>query len=141
MSRPQRKFSIFYHVFVGMFIIGTAFLPLFAAEVFSEEIPVPPIAWIISCGWALMMAIIYWYVSWRCSSEELTFYEGLLFVAYSMAAMTPNFSFFFVMPSLLFVFLSSVFFALRGDIARDAGYAKMRFYRLVTRFYKNRMRQ
>jgi hypothetical protein len=103
--------------------------------------PVPAFAWIISCAWAALTAALYFYASWRCSSEELPYYEGLLFVAYSMSAVTPNFSFFFVIPSLLFVFLSSLAFALWGDISRNRDYAKTRFYSLIGQFYKNRMRQ
>jgi hypothetical protein len=50
-------------------------------------------------------------------------------------------SFATVLPGLLFAFWASVFFSLRGDLSRDAGYSQTEWHRLVSYFYRHRMKQ
>jgi hypothetical protein len=103
--------------------------------------PVPSALWLAAILWPVIIAILWLYANRRCSSEQLRFNDGMLWIAGSMMAGWLYLSFVIVLPVLLFAFAFSVLAAIYGDIRRSPAYAQTKWHGFVRLCYRNRMRQ
>jgi CDP-diglyceride synthetase len=141
MAVERPKFSFVVHFYFGVFLILLAICPIAAAERIAEDkgsaLAHSP-ALLILPG---ILAVMFWYAHKRCSSEQMVFRDGLLWVTASTMTGWVYMSFVTVLPSLLAALFGSVFFALAGDARRDPKYAATKWIALVKFFYRNRMRR
>jgi hypothetical protein len=89
---------------------------------------------------ALIQAILY-FAQRRCSSEDLTFWEGLLVAAASVTTRSSLLSLLRALPLLLAIVLLSVWFALDHDGNSSARHAGLRFGMLIIGVHKRRLRR
>jgi hypothetical protein len=137
-TRPQ--FSLFVYFYLVTFSLLLAFLPICLVATIGR-LAISPGYWLASLIWPVVIVVLAFYAHRRCSSDRMRFRDGLLWVTVSMMTGWVYMSFFTVWPVLLLVFWASVFFAVSGDLKRAPGYSQARCHRLVSYFYRNRMRQ
>jgi hypothetical protein len=97
--------------------------------------------WLASFMWPGVIIALAFSAPRRCSSDRMCFRDGLLWVTASMMTGWVYMSFLTVWPELLVVFWGSIVVAIYGDLNRAPGYSQARWHRLVSYFYRNRMRQ
>ncbi len=140
MQTARPRFSLFVYFYLVTFFLLLGFLPIcFVATI--GRVAVHPRYWVVSLIWPVVMIALVFYAQRRCSSERMHFRDGLLWITASMMTGWVYMSFFTVWPALLVAFWGSVFFAIYGHLNRAPGYSQTRWHRLVSYFYRNRMRQ
>lgn len=97
--------------------------------------------WVVPLLGVGLVQLVFLYVQSRCSSESLTYWEGMHFVSYSMYGGTSYVAFFLITPALSVLLLLSVGFAIYGDIRRDRALPRRHFHRAVHFFYRKRFNQ
>lgn len=141
MQDKRPKFPAYVQFFTWLFIAIYSLSPLAICYKLSTKSILPPHAW----SWAVLsvigLQIIFFYVQHRCSSEELSYWEGMNYTSYSMNAGTSSVAFFLILPSLSLLFVLSLPIALYGEVRRNPKLSQKYFYNLVNFFYKNRMVQ
>jgi len=141
MTDARPRFSIFASFYAALFVAGLVAAPLLAAARLSSHQPVPVTAWATAGAVSILVLALFAYANARCSSERLTYREGLLFVTSSMMTGWTYLSLLFVFPALLFTFIASVGIAIVNDIAGTRQRSAQTFHRLVAGFHRHRMRQ
>jgi hypothetical protein len=87
----------------------------------------------------VFIQLLFWIAQRRCSSEDLTYWEGLLVVAASVETGSYLISLPLAFLMLLFTFVASLFFALLHNPRRAARYAPLCFGRMVVAIHKRRL--
>ena len=140
MKPARPRFSLFVYFYLVTFFLLLAFLPICLVAIIGR-LAISPGYWLASLIWPAVIIVLAFYAHLRCSSDRMPFRDGLLWVTASMMTGWVYMSFFTVWPVMLLVFWASVFFAISGDLNRVPGYSQARWHRLVSYFYRNRMRQ
>lgn len=141
MSRKKVNVSGFAHFYTWLFALALILWPLLAPALRARRADVPLTSWFTATGFAVVTLILFWYAHRRCSSEKLSYWDGLLVVSASMMTGWIYATVVVIFPALLYTFLASVYFALLAEARRAPNEAQERFHRLVYRMYQNRMRQ
>lgn len=133
-SRPKLPFQ--FKLYVWIYLLFIAVLPIMIVIGKAEKYP-----WLLSyfwyaAVWPLAASIIYWYTSRRCSSQQLRFFEGLVYITIAMnigwVAMSIFTGFFGVLTALFI----APFAALYGDYRLEQEFAGRFFHKMVLKFYK-----
>lgn len=140
MSIVRPRFSLPVWLYLLTFLSLLGLLPIILTTT-MDRAAASPGRWIGSIAWPVVIAILWGYAHRRCSSENLRYSDGLLWVTASMMTGWVYMSFIFVLPVLLLTFTGSVLIALYGDIRRAPGDSQIQWQRLVRFFYRNRMKQ
>jgi amino acid transporter len=140
METARPRFSLFVYFYLVTFFLLLGFLPICLVATIGRVVVLPRF-WVVSLIWPFGMIALAFYAQRRCSSERMHFRDGLLWITASMMTGWVYMSFLTVWPALLVAFWGSVFFAIYGDLNRAPGYSPARWHRLVSYFYRNRMRQ
>jgi len=141
MTDTRPRFSAFAQFYALLFFGALLGTPLFLLAIIGRQQPVPVVAWATASAFSLCMVALVAYASTRCSSERLSYREGMLFVTSYMMTGWSALSLVFVMPALLATFLVSVALALFYDLSGRRPKAALAFHRWVAIFYRHRMRQ
>jgi hypothetical protein len=128
------------HFYLGMFFVLLALLPICLVATIAK-LSRSPAFWIASLLWPLAIAASALFANHLCSSERMRYRDGLLWVTNSMMTGWLYMSFATVLPGLLFAFPASVYLALRGQFGNHPGYSQREWHRLVSYFYRHRMKQ
>jgi hypothetical protein len=140
MQRARPRFSFFVYFYLVMFFLLLASLPIFLAATVGNLSKLPAY-WFASLAWPIAIVGFAVYADRRCSSDRMHFRDGLLWVTASMMTGWVYMSFVTVLPTLLFAFWASVYFAVFGHMKSEPGYSQTKFHRLVSYFYRHRMKQ
>jgi hypothetical protein len=140
MNAARPRFSPFVYFYLVTFFLVLGLLPICLVATVGR-LAMLRVYWLASLIWPVVIIALTFYAQRRCSSDRTRFRDGLLWVTASMMTGWVYMSFFTVWPVLLVVFWGSVFFAIYGDLNRAPGYSQARWHRLVSYFYRNRMRQ
>jgi hypothetical protein len=135
------KVGVFVHLYAWGFVLMASLWPLVPPLVLARHSVVPSRAWIMAVGFVVFIQAAFWYVQRRCSSEKLSYWDGLLVVTASMMTGWMYSSLIVALPVLAFTFVASFLFAVYADVRRVPGEAAERFRKLVGRLYQNRMVQ
>jgi len=135
------KVGVFVHLYAWAFILLASLWPLVPPLVAARHSAVPTHTWIIALGLVVFIQAAFWYVQHRCSSEKLSYWDGLLVVTASMMTGWMYSSFIVALPVLAFTFVASFFFAVYADVRQAPSEAAERFHKLVVRLYQHRMVQ
>jgi hypothetical protein len=111
------------------------------AVVYSAAAAVPQALRIASIAWPAVVVALFSYGAHRCSTDKMSFHDGLLWITRSMITGWMVMSFFTVTPALLTAFLGSIGIALYGDLRRQPRFAPAKWSQVVSFFYRNRMRR
>lgn len=135
-DRP--KFGLFPNIYLSVFVgllLAAPFLLL--APWHSGSLS----AWTTPASGAFLTAMLLWLSNRQCSSEPISYREGLLFVTASMMTGWSLLSAVFVFPALLAAVLAS--FAISVICLPLGGKAKAApaFYSVVKFFHRHRMLQ
>ena len=141
MSGSKVKVSGVAHFYTWLFALALILWPLLAPALRARRVDVPLASWRTAAGFVVVTLALFWYAHRRCSSEKLSYWDGLLVVSASMMTGWTYNTVVVVFPALLYTFLASVYFALLADARRAPKEAQERFHRLVYRMYQHRMRQ
>jgi hypothetical protein len=133
-SRPRLPFQFKLYVWIYLFFI--AFLPLVIVIGKADKYP-----WLLSyfwyvVGWPVISSFIYWYTSRRCSSPQLRFFDGLVYITLAMNIGWQQMSLFSGFFGVLAALVISPFAALYGDYRLEQEYASKFFHKMVVKFYK-----
>jgi hypothetical protein len=141
MKNTDLRFPAYAHFYVWLFVCALCSSPLFIAYMLSKHQELTLFSWGVAGIASFGILALFGYANIKCSSEQLNYQDGLLFVACSMMTGWTYLSIVIVVPSLLITFVASVLFALYADLSRSPSKAAALFHRLVTVFYRNRMHQ
>lgn len=89
----------------------------------------------------LLIQYLIWIAQRRCSSEDLTYWEGLLIVAVSTTTGIAPITLVLSFCVLLFTVAASFVFALTHDGTNALRHAQIRFGRLIIAIYRGRLFQ
>jgi len=140
MNAERPRFSLPVYFYLLTFFLLLSFLPICLTASIDRAAAVPAY-WLASLRWPVVIAMLWGYAHRRCSSDRMRFIDGLLWITASMMTGWLYMSFIVVLPVLLFVFPCAVLIALYGDIRRTPEYSQAKWHRLVSYFYRNRMRK
>lgn len=141
MTDQRPRFSPFAQLYTLIFLGATLGAPLIYVAIMGRHEFVSVSAWSWASVASLCIAALFVYASSRCSSERLSYREGMLFITSSMMTGWSTLSLVFVMPALLATFVVSVGLSFFYDIYGSRPKAANSFHRWVAVFYRNRMRQ
>jgi hypothetical protein len=96
---------------------------------------VPLAYFCVSLAWPVLAAALFWYVSRRCSSERLLFWDGLLYVNVSVSIGWVGISLFLGFFGVLIALIASALIAVYDEIRRNPENTKVRFLHLISFFY------
>lgn len=137
-----RKFPLFVHVYTWLALLVLSLLPLALALLArAANGPLSGEAWALVIGSIVLSQALFRYVQHRCSSTGLPYWDGLLYIAWTMNTGWAYFSIFFVIPALAVALVVSLSFALVGDIMRNESLAPASFRKLLDFFYRIRLVQ
>jgi len=137
-ASPRPRFSLAVHTYLYLFFILLGFVPIFLTNAVANRVPLPTVFSIASSIWPVLIAILFLYARRRCSGDNMTLRDGLLWVTASMMTGWSTLSFATVFPSLAVAFFGSVFVALASDLRRDPQYATQNWLLIVRFFYRHR---
>lgn len=140
MNAQRKRFSLAVSLYLTLFLLLLAFTPLGLTAKVNGAAEVRAF-WVVSLLWPILIGGLLAYANWRCSSEQMSYRDGLLWVTASMMTGWLYMSFILVLPALLLAVSGSVLIALYGDVRRIPGFARAKWPRMVHYFYRNRMRQ
>jgi hypothetical protein len=135
------KVGFFVHLYAWTFVLLSSLWPLVPPLVLARHSVVPTSTWAVAVGLVVFIQAAFWYVQYRCSSDKLSYWDGLLVVTASMMTGWVYSSLIVTLPVLAFTFVASFLFALYAEIRRAPGEAAERFHNLVVRLYQHRMVQ
>ena len=141
MDRQKIAFPAFSHVYLVFCVALVVFSPfLFAAIDFRKE-HVTVAVWGVAAFVSFLMLILL-LISNKCvSTDNLSYREGLLYIAtYCRTGWVYN-TMVIVAPVLIFSFFYAVLFSVVEMVSRKRGYAAMRFHKLIRFAYAHRARQ
>jgi hypothetical protein len=141
MTNTRRRFSPFVSSYVYAFFLIIGLMPLWVVFATDFGSSLPSHYRLVSLLWPVWIAGCFWYANRRCTTERLPYWNGLMWVAASMMTGWTYMSFFIVLPVLLVVFPVSVLIAILGDLRHSSGYAADKWSRIVSHFYRHRMRR
>jgi hypothetical protein len=141
MRGSRVKVGFFVHLYAWAFVLALSLWPLVPPLLLARHSAVPVNAWLVAIGLIVFIQALFWYVQYRCSSEALSYWEGLLVVTASMMTGWVYSSLIVALPVLAFTFAASFLFAVYAEVRRVPGEAAERFHKLVSRLYRNRMVQ
>ena len=87
----------------------------------------------------LLIQSLIWVAQWRCSSKDLSYWEGLLVAAASMTTGTAPISLMLSFCVLLFTVAASFVFALMHDSKHPMHTASIRFSKLIIAIHRRRL--
>lgn len=137
----QRRFPIAVHTYLWLFFISLGIVPILVTSAVADRLPLRQAYWIAAWTWPVSIAILYLYARHQCSSDRMTFRDGLLWVTSSTMTGWMYQSFFTVLAGLVGAYCAAVFFAFADDLRRNPNYAQERWLQTVRFFYRHRMRQ
>lgn len=141
MANGKPRFSWMTHAYVWLFMTLLGITPVLIALWYRRIEPVTTPEWAVAIASVVAIQLLFLYSQWRCSSEKLSFWDGLLFVSASMSTGWMYFSMAFVFPALMAVFVASICLSAYCDLVPSSKTAAYRFHKLIFLFYQNRMRQ
>lgn len=141
MSKSSVRVPVFAHVYTWGFLIALVGWPFLGQAVPAHRPEFLLQSWRVDLAVAVFTIAMLSYAHWRCSSEKLRFWDGLLVVSASMMTGWIYNTLVLLLPALTYTFLASIYFAVLSDIRRQPLKARERFHRFVYRMYQNRMRQ
>jgi hypothetical protein len=122
------------HVWVFMVTLGVSPL-LFLA---MRE-PIESRDWLAVLITVVLIQGFLWIAQRRCSSEDLTYWEGLLVVAASVTVGGGPIALLLSFPLLLFTVTASLLFALLHDATSPTRHASLCFGRMIIAIHKRRL--
>jgi hypothetical protein len=141
MSGKRVKVSAFAHFYTWLFIFALFLWPLFALAIRANSAEVQTQTWVLGFGVVAITIGLFFYAWIRCSSERLSYWDGLLVVSASMMTGWVYNTIVVLLPALLYTFIASVYFSVIADTRYKTEDACVRFHKLVYRMYQKRMRQ
>ncbi len=125
------------HVYVWIFMITMGVSPLLYSLGTREYLETRN--WPGACIAVVLIQVLFWIAQRRCSSEDLTYWEGLLVVAAAVETGSYLISLPLAFLMLLFTFAASLFFALLHDPRSAARHAPLCFGRMIVAIHRRRL--
>ena len=134
------RVGLHIHVYVWLSLIVISVLPFFVGVWLTLD--AGPLESLVA-GLSLIVAVqvLFWIARRECTDEALTFREGLLIVAASMAIGVGWISVLLTLPALAATVTIASAYSLAGLIRRSPEFAPDRYKRLVAWFQRHRMYQ
>ena len=127
------------HAYVWVFMVTFGVTPLFYVLATREQMAAAD--WLAACSAVALLQGLFWIAQRRCSSADLTYWEGLLVAAAAVDTgshlISVTLSFFL----LLFIASASFMFALFHDANSPTRHASLCFGKLVVAIYRSRYRR
>jgi hypothetical protein len=127
------------HAYVWVFMVTFGVTPLF--YVLSTREMMESVDWLAACIAVALLQGLFWIAQRRCSSADLTYWEGLLVAAAAVDTGSHLISVTLSFLLLLFIVAASFIFALFHDANSPTRHASLCFGRLVVAIYRSRYRR
>lgn len=124
------------HVYVWVFMVTFGVTPLF--YVLATRDQMDSAGWLAGCIAVALLQGLFWIAQRRCSSVDLTYWEGLLVAAAAVDTGSHLISVTLSFLLLLFVASASFVFALFHDATSPTRHASLCFGKLVIAIYRSR---
>lgn len=140
---PQRREPLeapaCVHVYVWVFMVTLSVSPILYLLAVGDDIEGRD--WLGSLVVVAIIQVALWVAQRRCSSEDLTYWEGLLATAASVTTGENLISLLRAFPLLLTVVIVSMLIAVSHDETSAARHAQLRYGRLVVSVYRQHRRR
>lgn len=135
---PEKLQAPWYvHVYVWIFMITLGVSPVLYVLGTRENVQSSEVLGALAV--VLLIQNLLWIAQRRCSSEDLSYWEGLLAAAASMRTGIAPLSLVLSFCVLLFTVAASFVFALTHDGAQPMRHASIRFSRLIIAIHRRRL--
>lgn len=141
MSRENPKFHLMTNIYLAITSAVIVLLPVEYVAIQSRRHMVSTSQWHIAIYAVAILIALLLYTSKRCASHELTYLQGLQFVAAYMDTGWLYSAFFLILFSLVLVFPASIVISVYGDLTGGRKLTPHRYYKLIYTFYKHRTHQ
>lgn len=141
MNHARPSFPAQVQFFTWLFVILVSLLPIGICYRLSRSVDLPTRVWIMAAVTVGIIQFIFLYVQSRCSSDNLSYWDGMHYVSYYMYAGSSYLAFFLIMPALSVLLLLSLCLAMYGDTFGNRALTRVHFYKLIMFFYNHRMIQ
>jgi hypothetical protein len=138
MQESRYSFGPFPHLYVGAFLFVLLGWPFLLVQPWRPEYQH---LWLDTAAISASSCAALLFAARQCSSEHLTFRQGLLFVASFMMTGWGALSAVFVFPALLTAFVLAVVLAAAGLLAGGRQTSSVWFQGIVAFFHRHRMVQ
>ena len=134
-SKLEAPWWIHAHVWFFMVVFGLS--PLLYVLVMREHVESRD--WLDALITIVLIQWLLWVAQRRCSSEDLSYWEGLVVVAAAVTARSSLIPLLLSFPLLLFTVTASFVFALLHDGTSPTRHASLCFGRLIVAIHKRRL--
>jgi hypothetical protein len=138
-KRPQFPMYVKCYTWASFFVITA--LPIFLVTADAAKMPIPASSWEKSTTWLFLTVCAFLYARHRCSSQQLYYNDGLMYVVYSARVWGAGTSLLLAFPAVLLTFIASLVFAIFNDLRWKPESTPSNFYRLIASIYRNRLNQ
>lgn len=135
LARLQAPWNAHLYVWIFMIVLGVS--P--ALCVLGPEEIIHPIDAVGAIIAVVLMQNLMWIAQRRCSSEDLTYWEGLLVAATSMTTGIMPITFALAFCMLMFTVAASFVYALMHDGMDARRHASIRYSRLIIAIHRRRL--
>jgi hypothetical protein len=127
------------HAYVWVFMVTFGVTPLLFVLETREQMASAD--WLAACSAVALLQGLFWIAQRRCSSADLTYWEGLLVAAAAVDTGSHLISVALSFFLLLFIASASFMFALFHDANNPTRHASLCFGKLVVAIYRSRYRR
>jgi ABC-type protease/lipase transport system fused ATPase/permease subunit len=139
-AKPQFPFST--NAYLGVIASSIILFPIELEAIRSKATLITPSNWYVAIFIVLITVVLLFYANIRCSSEKLSYIQGLQFVtSFMRGAGLMYITMFLIFLSLCIVFPASFAISIYGDLTRKNNLTPIRYHKLVLLFHKHRARQ
>ena len=137
----QKRFHFYYRFFTWIVLCMILLTPLFTVLLYNPHPLLSDLSLIKSVVWLTGIILLLIYTSWRCTSEQLSYLDGLMFIAAAgTSGMIPAAGAVVGFPMLIFVIIVSFLFSAFNDLTRKTKITPEQFQKLIGRIYKSQMK-
>jgi hypothetical protein len=119
-TSPKIPISVWFYLIAFFSLLS--FLPIILTASMDRG-AASQMLWILSGIWPLVVGLLWFYANRQCSSDLLSFNDGLFWITGSLMTGWLYLSFVVVLPGLLIVFATSVIIAIYGKFSRTPAYS------------------
>jgi hypothetical protein len=137
----QARFHFYYRLFTWMAICSILLAPLFIWLSHTSHVSFPDPTFGKSMIWTAAISLALFYTSKRCSSDEMTYLEGLMWAMSCVSGSWGGTRVVLGIPLLVLVIIASLALSVFNDVIGRSALTAAQYSRLIGRIYRNRMVQ
>lgn len=142
MTQTKPKFPFSTNLYLGVIAAFIILLPVEIELIRSKTASISISNWLIAALAVFTTVALLFYAKLRCTSEKLSYIQGLQFVTtFMQGAGLMYITMILIFLSLCAIMPASIALSVYGDLTRTNRRTPVRYHKLVLLFHKHRARQ